>query len=626
MLGRHGWRNIMKKVFLLALVVISFNLIFAQDTITVLETKLEPRGEQVFMYSFTCGDKIVIDFNGYLDEVSVLTQSGRVYGDRKQEEIKKVINVQKEEVYAFCFDTKRKLTKGKEHNLRILRVPSSDDTYGFNTGVETKIVYDTTYTHYTEDSLVGHETVYYTETVKEIVDTQTNELELVNKEIIVHAHGTFSDYNPREYVEINIPSFADTETQSRKITSWAYFLGVNENGSALDKIKGTAKTTTNAVSQVGGVFSKSTALGAFAAGSVIDFIPTPTDVVSYWLTNSQSEAIAYKNGTFYPNNSPKDYCVTRRVVDPNYISGTQYICLYNSNTLRKITVRVQAVALVETTTYKYVDYQREKVVPQFVKVNKVRTDVTSRKVYVVAKQDPQKMQMAKQQLEASRQQQMNQQTQFQLQNNEQQSQQQQDLNTNEGFANSSFSSKNSSSELKVGQLYIFSDGTKGVIFHIGPQGNGLVVSLDQAKLKWDNNDNLKNCQDIKKIDNENEFMPFCVIGQGLNNTKAVREQLGQRQNPAVNWCMLHGDGWYLPSAGELNDLLTIANDSKGKSGPLSESLIKAGGMGIENEKYWSSTEKSAKEVHTISAKGKTESEDKDEYYFVRAVRVFETSK
>ena len=72
-----------------------------------------------------------------------------------------------------------------------------------------------------------------------------------------------------------------------------------------------------------------------------------------------------------------------KFVDEN-TQGTYYLCLYNDNIHDRIRVTIKVSALVETITYKDVDYQQTKIVPKYVKVPKVRIKISSRQIKVPA--------------------------------------------------------------------------------------------------------------------------------------------------------------------------------------------------------------------------------------------------
>jgi len=176
---------------------------------------------------------------------------------------------------------------------------------------------------------------------------------------------------------------------------------------------------------------------------------------------------------------------------------------------------------------------------------------------------------------------------------------------------------------EIGKVHTFDDGSKGVIFYYSSPDHGLVVSLDENELKWQNEKNAKNCQDIYNIANEtNPSVVDVVVGLGLKNTNNMLQQLGNYMAPAATFCKSHGESWYLPSASELYLMLVIANKSMAENGILSQMLVKAGGQPISDGWYWSSSEENAKNAHNIRSTGNIATDAKNKQNYVRAVRVF----
>ena len=182
----------------------------------------------------------------------------------------------------------------------------------------------------------------------------------------------------------------------------------------------------------------------------------------------------------------------------------------------------------------------------------------------------------------------------------------------------------------IGDLYTFPDGSKGVLFYKTSDGHGLVVSLDVYTARWENvNSNFK-CHDIIGLPNEDgsKFMTFRL---GESNTAYIIQELGEFQAPAALWCKQHGDGWYLPSSGELWYLFMINSGRMSPSGQLQASkqkdiitnaMKRVGGQILSDDWYWSSTENDKDEAINVSLSGRVSSEDKKEALLVRAVRAF----
>ena len=184
----------------------------------------------------------------------------------------------------------------------------------------------------------------------------------------------------------------------------------------------------------------------------------------------------------------------------------------------------------------------------------------------------------------------------------------------------------------IGGKIWFSDGSYGIIFFLDGMGHGLAVSLDETETKWQNAKKEKYCQDIYQLVNESEPSRYCNGGLGAQQTQMIINQLGWGQAPAAEWCLRHGDGWYLPSAGELWYLFTVANyctnnvgDGKKTSpqdGFISKMLQTSGGQPIDSYWYWSSSEEEQESAWNVSASGRYSSEDKINEVAVRAVRSF----
>lgn len=169
---------------------------------------------------------------------------------------------------------------------------------------------------------------------------------------------------------------------------------------------------------------------------------------------------------------------------------------------------------------------------------------------------------------------------------------------------------------KIGDLIVFPDGTQGVCFYI-ENGRGLAVSLTEAELKWDAS---RKCEDVLSLDNTDENNHPFIYGQGKSNTQAIIQQLGTTAE-AANWCSRIGEGWYMPSAGELYYLMTVS-----KKGTTLYNKLNLRGI-VLNGWYWACTEHNGKEAINISDGGTVFTENKNAAKVrVRAVRTFEVDE
>lgn len=197
-----------------------------------------------------------------------------------------------------------------------------------------------------------------------------------------------------------------------------------------------------------------------------------------------------------------------------------------------------------------------------------------------------------------------------------------------------------SSAKGIGELKVFPDGSKGIVFYMTQDGHGLVVSLDEAGLKWENVNNSHKCRDLALLPNEHNETKYMTFQLGWQNTNAIIQELGE-QALAAAWCVRHGEGWYLPSAGELWYLFNEANEVaqpersglKGASlskarkekvynGPISVALRNAGGRPFTDADYWSSSENDNDDVYVVESTGDISQSEKPDPELVRAVRAF----
>lgn len=174
----------------------------------------------------------------------------------------------------------------------------------------------------------------------------------------------------------------------------------------------------------------------------------------------------------------------------------------------------------------------------------------------------------------------------------------------------------------IGDIYTFPDGSRGVVFYKSNDGHGLVVSLYSSQTKWENVNRSRDCHDIPALPNlkGSKNLTFRL---GEKYTNDIIAALGATQAPAAYWCTQQGNGWYLPSDGELWYLFTVANERACERGRISVALMQAGGESLSSsEWYWSSTENDNDEALNVTCSGLVSWENKYSMLLVRAIRAF----
>ncbi len=137
----------------------------------------------------------------------------------------------------------------------------------------------------------------------------------------------------------------------------------------------------------------------------------------------------------------------------------------------------------------------------------------------------------------------------------------------------SVSAQNKSS-YKVGDYYA-DDTKRGFVFQVDEDGrSGKIISLGETKLPWYQGSKRENPQ---KMGLENEQF-------GLFNLVKLRHTEGWHEMfPAFAWCADLGNGWYLPSTGELEE---IAKQHK----VLNDAMFRFPGAHQIQGIYWASNE------------------------------------
>ena len=358
----------------------SISFAFSQTSVRVadLSFKMKSNSTEEFYYSFAEGDVMVVDFElrkgkGVKFEVIELPYQTKI--NQFTARISNYrMNVTSTKVYLF------RVTNGmgnKLCSLSIKRIPKSQEMVNFNTAWQWKTIYDTTYTTYKEDSLVRHDTVHYTETVKEVVSKEMSEVVLANNNELVHSIGIINYDNPRKFIKIKLPENRKYGNTEQRVYGWTYWIGVTSKKSHI---------LSNLIKEGTAVIPGIPKLVKYLLGTAVDItIPNESeaDIIYWYLVNNGNDADNFIKGQPFSWITKGYGTGAYSKFANNNTQGTYYICLYNKEYVHwSVNVYVQVVALVEIITYKDVDYQRTKVVPKYVTLTKQRMNITSSQVRV----------------------------------------------------------------------------------------------------------------------------------------------------------------------------------------------------------------------------------------------------
>lgn len=371
----------MKNVFLtMGLLLLAMVQISAQTPVIVCEQTIKIGGmaEEDLFFGFAAGDQINFEFESdkELKEIQIFEliekNSSQKYSNFKAASAKTTIFVPEKAVYQFHF--KNGAVGGRICKVKIQRVPESEATQRFNTTPRIKTLYDTTYTHYTEDSLVGYKTVFYQETKKELTKQEFVNRKIYNDTPIIHSKTSSEGQYSRFPIEM--PRNVNTTYRTENVIDCYCILGLGED--AIKKLASAASDVTSALAVIPGPQQAATATAAATAKAVSAITSTTDDDIKYSirkLVNGQKILIKPEIGF----SSAAEYHFP-----PDYLQGTYEIQFYNDNIFDALKIKFLCYAVVEVKEYEDVVYDRERQEAQYVPVNRTKMNVTTTRVYVPA--------------------------------------------------------------------------------------------------------------------------------------------------------------------------------------------------------------------------------------------------
>ncbi len=363
-----------------------------------LTIKIGGMSSEEMFYGFAKDDQIVFNFEELkgkeLKEIEIIElPNNSKFMDYKTVKIEnKKISVNQKSLYQFKFNNSA--ISGRICKVKIQRIPKTEDLTAFNTNWEWKTLYDTTYVPYNQDSLIGYETVKIPYTKNELIriDTTFKEFAIAEKnQVQIHSRGNLKacfgkSESCTKYKElISYPS--NTET----LIVWVG-IGQESRQQYLDLTKTLTKiavkgaiTTYSAGSSllINGLTDQAT-------DQAINSLPTSKNEVDIYFTDEQNATFWYNdyenrintyNGLQYPN-QVKFY---KKFTKEQIPSNSMYICIKNNSYSVPVDISLGVVAVCFDKIYEDKNYIREEQKPIYVKLNKKRMVVNTRKIRVNAK-------------------------------------------------------------------------------------------------------------------------------------------------------------------------------------------------------------------------------------------------
>jgi len=343
---------------------------FGQEPIDVTDQTIRISGlkEEEIYFGFAEGDKIIFNFkeadNKELKEIEIVEYpSNSKFSDYKTKIIEnKTITVTKQGVYIFRF--KNSAISGRICKIKIQRIPGSEATKNFNSTVTWETRQETTYNTYTKDVIVGYDTTYVQKSKKELVKTELSEDMILEKNERVNSIDNL-DYKNYETIQVTLPQNEISTYKTKKIVSWAYWIGVGKESS--EAWAKNVKTVSNVASGALTIFGGGP-LAGIAVGAVTSLAMPPTtgEDVAYWfIPDYQNAQLFLANQSF--NQFDKGKGVAAFGKNSNRTQGVFYIGLLNDNQFQGIDANVKISVIWETNYYEDKQYTEMNVTPRYEK-------------------------------------------------------------------------------------------------------------------------------------------------------------------------------------------------------------------------------------------------------------------
>ncbi|MGH1388304.1 hypothetical protein [Kordia sp.] len=370
------------KIYVFLMVLMEISIVNASEPVDVanLSVKLSFQKTIDHYYSFDEGDEIVFNMEMIKGrhiksiEITALPSNILLSEFKAKKLVNQRIKIKKKGVVRFRFYSSS-LTN-RVCRARIQRIPSDASKIDFNTDWKWKVLKDTTYVKYTQDSLTGYRTVKYQEKVKKLKEERTEEILIFDKSQRVHSRTNLN--NNKSYLRVSLPNLINTNYWQEKLLSWAYWIGVGEASQEayqknLESVKELAK----------GVATRyMTPLGALAVGKITNMIlpNIGDDVQYYFILDYENAQKFYNDHEFYQFDMGKGRAAFGR--HDQFPKGSFYIGLSNDNLTRGINVNVKVIAVKQVKIFEDVIYNREREEPQYITLHKTRMKINETSIRI----------------------------------------------------------------------------------------------------------------------------------------------------------------------------------------------------------------------------------------------------
>ncbi len=247
--------------------------------------------------------------------------------------------------------------------IQIYRIPVSDAQVDCDVSVVYKEIRDTTWIPYTIDSLVGYDTILYSENIKVPLDTIVKEVEILNQKEWVHSQ--LNRYGKPNYTTVvfQIPQPKKADLIEEEIIGWAFWIGVDQE--AKEAWNSNVSNIKQSLQQISSYLISP--LGGLIVGLVSNLYTPSTGEDIHWqlvtMRNGEKTVLAYG----------KSIAAYRKVIPPLI-----YFYLENDNYLHGVEVNIIVSMVKKIIKYTYKEVQKYRVEPRYVKLHRKKMNIKKR--------------------------------------------------------------------------------------------------------------------------------------------------------------------------------------------------------------------------------------------------------
>lgn len=322
-------------ILILCLWCLTSGSTFSQTPVEVVNKtfKLGVGGEE-FYYGFAEGDEIEFDFvvrdgkPAKEIEVIELPNTEKFMEFKVKEVTGQRIHVPRQAIY--CFRYKNGGLGKKVCKVGIKRIPASAETQNFNTSVVWKTRYDTTWV----------KKIRY-----DLVSVDTTVLQVADRKERVHSKTHLQNPNTSSF-KIELPYDKKTNLKTQKVISWAFWIGVGNEGAAAYEKARKEFLVKNAVAAA----KYAHPLAALAVGAHTLLVKQPDgDNIHFSIRQY------YNDNTEYTVASGNSVVASGR--EERKRQGPFFVRLENDNLANGINVNVKVTAVQEIRVFKEVEFE-----------------------------------------------------------------------------------------------------------------------------------------------------------------------------------------------------------------------------------------------------------------------------